>query len=113
MPCSGYGVLAKKPEIRHKSPEDSERLPKIQYRILENCARYVKPGGILVYSTCTLNPYENEYNVRKFLLAESDSFEPVPFTVGGVQADGGMLTLFPDTFGCDGFFIAKMRKHGG
>ena len=113
VPCSGYGVLAKKPEIRHKSPEDSERLPKIQYRILENCARYVKPGGILVYSTCTLNPYENEYNVRKFLLAESDSFEPVPFTVGGVQADGGMLTLFPDTFGCDGFFIAKMRKHGG
>ncbi len=111
VPCSGFGVIAKKPEIRHKPPEEGERLPKIQYKILENCARYVRPGGVLVYSTCTLDPYENEYNVRKFLLAESD-FELLPFAVGSRRAEDGMLTLFPDEFGCDGFFIAGMRKHG-
>ena len=113
VPCSGLGVLAKKPDIRHKEKEDIERLPDIQYAILENCARYVKPGGVLVYSTCTLNPAENEENVKKFLSRHGE-FYPEPITVTktkSIKKDDGMLTVFPDEFpGCDGFFVAKLRK---
>ena len=73
-------------------------------------ARYVRVGGTLVYSTCTLNRAENEDNVKKFLAAHPE-FEPVPFTVGRKEAPDGMMTLFPDEFaGCDGFFAAKMKR---
>ncbi len=110
VPCSGLGVLSKKPDIRHKGKEEIERLPEIQYAILENCSRYVKPGGILVYSTCTLNRAENEDNVSRFLTAHPE-FAPVPFTVGAREIGEGMISLFPDEFvGCDGFFIAKLRR---
>ena len=110
VPCSGLGVLSKKPDIRHKTADEIERLPAIQYAILENCSRYVKPGGILVYSTCTLNRAENEDNVTRFLASHA-VFEPVPFTVGEKTVDAGMLSLFPDEFaGCDGFFVAKMKR---
>lgn len=110
VPCSGLGVLSKKPDIRHKTADEIERLPAIQYAILENCSRYVKPGGILVYSTCTLNRAENEDNVTRFLASHA-VFEPVPFTVGEHVVDVGMLSLFPDEFaGCDGFFVAKMKR---
>jgi 16S rRNA (cytosine967-C5)-methyltransferase len=104
------GVLSKKPDIRHKTRDEIERLPDIQYAILDNCARYVKPGGILVYSTCTLNRAENEDNVTRFLDAHPE-FEAMPFTVGAKTVDAGMLSLFPDEYrGCDGFFVAKMKK---
>lgn len=112
VPCSGLGVLSKKPDIRHKQPSDIERLPGIQYAILSNCARYVRPGGTLVYSTCTLNREENEDNVRRFLSEHAD-FSPVPITVSrkGIVREDGMLTVFPDDFpGCDGFFMAKLIK---
>ena len=110
VPCSGLGVLSKKPDIRHKTADEIERLPAIQYAILENCSRYVKPGGILVYSTCTLNRAENEDNVMRFLESHPD-FEAIPFTVGEKTVDAGMLSLFPDEFaGCDGFFVAKMKR---
>lgn len=110
VPCSGLGVLSKKPDIRHKGKEEIERLPDIQYAILENCARYVKPDGVLVYSTCTLNRAENEDNVMRFL-ASHPEFEAVPFTVGARTIEGGMLSLFPDEFlGCDGFFAAKLKR---
>ncbi len=110
VPCSGLGVLSKKPDIRHKTRDEIERLPDIQYAILDNCARYVKPGGILVYSTCTLNRAENEDNVTRFLAAHPE-FEAMPFTVGAKTVDAGMLSLFPDEYrGCDGFFVAKMKK---
>ena len=113
VPCSGLGVLSKKPDIRHKEESDLARLPDIQYAILENCARYVREGGVLMYSTCTLNRAENEDNVRRFLAAHPE-FSPQPFRVGGVNAPEGMLTIFPDTFrGCDGFFAAKMVRTGG
>lgn len=113
VPCSGLGVLSKKPDIRHKGKEEIERLPDIQYSILENCARYVRPGGVLVYSTCTLNRAENEDNVKKFLSAHPE-YRPQTFSVGGCDIDGGMLSLFPDEFpGCDGFFIAKMVRADG
>lgn len=110
VPCSGLGVLSKKPDIRHKQADEITRLPAIQYAILDNCSRYVKPGGTLVYSTCTLNPAENENNVTKFL-SEHPDFHVVPVHIGARIAESGMLTIFPDEFpGCDGFFVSKMEK---
>ena len=109
VPCSGFGVLAKKPEIRYKDLSDIARLPDIQLDILENACRYVKSGGVLVYSTCTLLPEENEGNVARFL-ARHPEFSPLNFTVGDLTSAGGMLTLTPDEHGTDGFFVAKLIK---
>ena len=109
VPCSGFGVIAKKPEIRYKDPADSAALPDIQLAILENNCRYVKKGGVLVYSTCTLLPEENEENITRFL-ARHPEFSPEPFSHSGITATGGMLTLTPDEHGTDGFFIARLRR---
>ena len=109
VPCSGLGVIAKKPEIRYKSLADFARLPEIQLAIVENCAKYVKKGGILVYSTCTVLPEENEENVAK-ILANHPEFAPVDFSVGDVKSENGMLTLSPDLHATDGFFVAKFIK---
>ena len=109
VPCSGFGVLAKKPEIRYKDLSDAAALPDIQYAILENCCRYVKDGGVLVYSTCTIFPEENQQNVARFLSAHPE-FAPEDFCVGQIRSTDGMLTLTPDEHGTDGFFIAKLRK---
>ena len=110
VPCSGYGVLAKKPDIRYKDFTTAAGLVPVQAAILENAARLVRQGGVLVYSTCTLLPCENEEQVQGFLKGHPD-FVPEPFAVGALQADG-MLTLAPDTHGTDGFFIAKLRRKG-
>lgn len=109
VPCSGLGVIAKKPEIRYKDISEFARLPEIQYAILEASANYLKAGGILVYSTCTVLPEENEENIEKFLSAHPE-FEAVDFTVLGRESEGGMLSLSPDIDGTDGFFIAKLRR---
>ncbi|MGI6167449.1 MAG: 16S rRNA (cytosine(967)-C(5))-methyltransferase RsmB [Eubacteriales bacterium] len=108
VPCSGYGVMAKKPEIRYKNPADVAGLPEVQYAILDNCSKYLKPGGLLVYSTCTILPEENEEVVGRFLDGHPD-YHPSPFTAGGLST-GGMITLYPDTHHTDGFFIACMKK---
>ena len=110
VPCSGLGVIAKKPEIRYKSLADFKRLPEIQLAILENCSQYVKVGGTLVYSTCTVLPEENRENVAKFL-ASHPEFSPVDFQIGDVASEGGMLSLSPDLHGTDGFFVAKFIKN--
>ena len=109
VPCSGLGVLAKKPEIRFKSLDEMAALPDIQLAIAKNAASYLKSGGIMVYSTCTLLPEENESNVHR-LLKLCPELSLVPFTVGGIRADSGMLTLTPEQYGTDGFFIAKLVK---
>ncbi len=117
VPCSGLGVIAKKPEIRHKDMTESARLPAIQAAILEASAAYLKPGGVLVYSTCTILPAENEMIVRAFLSAHPD-FEAVDFSVpakkdtgvADIVSESGMVTLLPDTHRTDGFFVSKMRK---
>lgn len=109
VPCSGLGVIAKKPEIRYKSRADFERLPEIQYSILKNSSAYVKSGGVLCYSTCTLNRAENESVVNRFL-SETAEFEAEDFKVGTIESRGGMLTLLPNVHGTDGFFVAKFRK---
>lgn len=98
VPCSGFGTLSKKPDLRLKPKEVSESLPSLQYSILSNCCRYVKSGGTLVYSTCTLNPAENE-NVVTAFLAEHTDFELV-FD----------KTNFPYEALYDGFYFAKMIK---
>ena len=109
VPCSGFGVIAKKPEIRYKDPAESAPLPDIQLAILKNCSRYVKPGGVLVYSTCTIFPEENEENIKRFL--ESDpSFSLDGFTFGTLEQKKETLSLYPDTHHTDGFFVARMVK---
>ena len=109
VPCSGFGVLGKKPELRYKDPEASSALPEIQYAILERSAEYLKEGGALVYSTCTVLPEENEKNIEAFLSSHKD-FELCPFEVGALCCKKGMITLLPDEHGTDGFFIAKLVK---
>lgn len=109
VPCSGFGVLAKKPELRYKNPDESKALPQIQLDILENACRYVKEGGILVYSTCTLLPEENHLNIERFL-ATHPEFSLCPWQVGNLCATDGMLTLFPHIHETDGFFIAKLIR---
>ncbi|MBE6602554.1 MAG: 16S rRNA (cytosine(967)-C(5))-methyltransferase RsmB [Ruminococcaceae bacterium] len=99
VPCSGFGVFAKKPELRYKDPEKSAALPKIQLDILNNAAAFVKQGGRLVYSTCTLLPAENGANVRTFLETHRD------FTLLCER------TLYPDTDATDGFYFAVLQKN--
>lgn len=109
VPCSGLGVIFKKPDIKYKSIEAINALPKIQYEILQNCSRYVRVGGVLVYSTCTLCKDENENNVTKFL-QENNSFEACEFEIGDVKSQNGMYTFFPHKEGTDGFFVAKLIR---
>ena len=109
VPCSGFGVIAKKPELRYKDPKESEQLPKIQYDILSNASRYVKRGGTLVYSTCTVFSEENEDNINKFL-AEHPEFSLCPIRAGNLFCEKGYITLLPDEHHTDGFFIAKLKR---
>lgn len=110
VPCSGLGIIRKKPDIRYKDPKPMEGLPAVQGGILDNVSRYVKPGGTLLYSTCTLLQRENEDVVTAFL-ADHPDFAPEPFTLPGpVGACGGMVTLWPQRHGTDGFFVAKLRR---
>ncbi|MBR7082980.1 MAG: 16S rRNA (cytosine(967)-C(5))-methyltransferase RsmB, partial [Clostridia bacterium] len=109
VPCSGLGVIAKKPDIRYKSPDEFEKLPTLSLKILETAATYLKSGGDLVFSTCTLSKYENERVVEKFLASHAE-FSLRPFEVGELKSDG-MLTLLPHVHRTDGFFIAKLHKN--
>ena len=110
-PCSGLGVIRKKPDIRYKDPAPLADLPAVQLDILRNAARYVRPGGTLMYSTCTLLYRENGEVVDTFL-AENKAYKAEAFTlpgpVGPVQS--GSVTLWPHRHGTDGFFISKMRR---
>ena len=109
VPCSGFGVLAKKPELRYKNPEESASLPKIQLAILENACKYLKVGGALIYSTCTIFPEENEENIKAFLANHPD-FVLEEWQVGDIVATNGMITLLPHIHKTDGFFIAKLKR---
>lgn len=112
VPCSGLGVIRRKPEIRFKKPETFDSLPDLQYSILYEGARHVRPGGILVYSTCTLSAEENGQLIRHFMdnCPEFVSDE-LPEPVGRGRADGGFaVTLLPHRDGTDGFFIARMKR---
>ncbi|MBR5467611.1 MAG: methyltransferase domain-containing protein, partial [Firmicutes bacterium] len=114
-PCSGFGLMRKKADIRlKKDGNDIDSLLALQRQILENSCGYVKKGGYLLYSTCTLSRKENAGNVK--WLCQNFDFEPVDITdvlPKGMEcetAKDGYIELYPNVHGTDGFFIAKMRR---
>ena len=110
VPCSGLGIIRKKPDIRYKDPKPMQGLPRIQRAILENACRYVKSGGTLLYATCTILPEENDAVVADFLAAHGE-FHKEPFRLAaGQEETDGSLTLWPQRHGTDGFYLCKMRK---
>jgi len=115
VPCSALGLLYRKPDIKlFKNAEDITSLAEVQRSILSVCARYVKSGGVLLYSTCTIDREENERNVEWFLEKEKgfrldDLKNYIPEALMH-RAGGGMLQLFPHIDKIDGFFIARMVK---
>ena len=112
VPCSGYGIIRKKPDIRYKDPETMEDLPALQLQILRTQANYVKPGGVLLYSTCTVLKRENEAVVEAFLREDSRfRLEPLPLPEGLPRNESGMLTLIPGEYDTDGFFICRLRRN--
>lgn len=111
VPCSGYGIIRKKPDIRYKNLKEMETLPQLQRQILYNVARYVRPGGVLLYSTCTLVREENEAIVESFLQKHPDFYlEPLPLPDVFSENTTGMLALVPGQYDTDGFFIARLRR---
>ncbi len=111
VPCSGYGIIRKKPDIRYKNPEEMARLPELQLRILHKQAEYVKPGGTLLYSTCTLVRAENEGVIEAFLRSNPEFYlEPLKLPSVFPENTTGMLTLVPGEYDTDGFFICRLRR---
>ena len=111
VPCSGLGIIRKKPDIRYKNLKELEDLPQLQKQILWNQASYVKPGGILMYSTCTVLQRENEEVVKAFLTEHPDfSLEPLELPANFPKNESGMLTLIPGQYDTDGFFISRLRR---
>ena len=107
-PCSGLGIIRKKPDTRYKKADELFSLPVIQSAILSNASRYVRPGGVLVYSTCTVLPEENEQVCDAFLAEHSDFYrESFPLPVDNGE---GQLTLWPHRHQTDGFYICRMRR---
>jgi 16S rRNA (cytosine967-C5)-methyltransferase len=110
-PCSGLGTMARRPDNRwRKRPEDIDRLAVLQYSLLSEAARMLEPGGILVYSTCTVSRRENEHVVERFC-GENDEFEPVrTVSIPVEEKDDKHIRLYPDIHGCDGMFIAALSR---
>lgn len=110
-PCSGLGIIRKKPDIRYKNLTETEALPALQKQILSNQANYVKPGGILMYSTCTVLKRENEEVVSAFLQEHPDFYpEALDLPALFPANTSGMLTLIPGQYDTDGFFICRLRR---
>lgn len=113
-PCSGLGIIRRKPEIRYKPKDSLDSLPDLQYRILYQSSALVQGGGILLYSTCTLNPAENGAIADRFL-QENPQFEPFSLSLPEeiqrvVDEPANQLTLMPPVHGTDGFFISAFRR---
>lgn len=114
VPCSGLGVLSRKPEIRYKDDLIDTNLADIQYKILCESAKYLKKGGKLVYSTCTLNPQENNANAAKFLAEHSDfegaALEIPPQLGRAYEEQPYEITLMPHSYDGDGFYISVFTR---
>lgn len=112
VPCSGMGIVRRKPEIKYKKEEEVLNLPDLQYQILENASSYLKEGGILIYSTCTIFKQENTDVVDRFLNNhkdyELDDLGSVKEFLG--IGDKGLVKILPDRYEMDGFFICRMKK---
>jgi 16S rRNA (cytosine967-C5)-methyltransferase len=111
VPCSGLGVVRKKPEIRYKTGEQVSPLPNTQTAILEGAAACLKSGGVLVYSTCTLLREENE-GVTDAFLARHPEFRREAFTLPSPFgfSEEGQRTVWPFEYETDGFYLCRMRK---
>ncbi len=112
VPCSGLGIIRRKPEIKYKCKEDIKVLPSLQKVILDNASKCVKVGGTLIYSTCTILDDENINVVNEFI-SENDNFELVPIDEVSIDLDNqdkGYLKIYPNIHGMDGFFIAKLKR---
>lgn len=114
VPCSGFGTIRRKPEIRYKNLDELNELPAIQYEILQKSAKLLKQGGILLYSTCTLNPKENGEIADKFL-KENEDFEAVTIKIPQglkrvINEPKNQLTMMPFAGDTDGFFVSLFRK---
>lgn len=108
VPCTGLGILRKKPDICYsRTLEDIEILSGISRKILDNAAKYLKPGGVLIFSTCTIEKEENECVVERFL-SEHKDFTYYPFGV----SENKYMTFYPHIHGTDGFFICRLIKAG-
>ncbi len=114
-PCTGLGIIRRKPDIKWaRESGDIKSITELQSRLIGNLSRTVKPGGILVYSTCTILPEENEHIIRNFIenneeFIEDDIAPFLPSTLAK-HAKGCMLQLYPNRDGIDGFFIARMKR---
>lgn len=120
LPCSGLGVIGKKPDLKYKaSPEGIDSLVRLQQKILSCAQSYVKPGGTLIYSTCTVNPGENIDNVHWFLqqypeFSPDDIRDRICPELRESVVEKGCIQLLPGVHKSDGFFIARLvRNHGG
>jgi 16S rRNA (cytosine967-C5)-methyltransferase len=112
VPCSGLGIIRRKPEIKYKDKEEIMSLSNIQNTILENASKYVKIGGILVYSTCTIEDREN-IDIVKTFLKNNNNFELEPIENIKIDLDNqeqGYIKIYPNIHGMDGFFIAKLKR---
>lgn len=112
VPCSGLGIIRRKPEIKYKAKAELKELPLIQRQILDNASKYVKLNGTLLYSTCTIQDNENIDIINEFL-KDNDNFKLVPINEVNVDLDNedkGYLKIYPNIHGMDGFFIAKLKR---
>ena len=108
-PCTGFGVIRKKPDIKWtREPKDIKELADLQLKMLQTACEMLNPGGILVYSTCTMSEPENEGVVRKIL--ERSDIHAVGIDIPGIESSNGQISTFPHKDDMDGFFIAKLTK---
>lgn len=109
VPCSGLGVIRRKPEIKYKDYREFHSLPEIQYEILKTSSRYLKVGGIIIYSTCTVSKAENEDVIKRFLM-ENSNFKEEIISKDYEHLNDYKATIIPDYYNSDGFFICKMKR---
>lgn len=111
VPCSGLGIIRRKPEIRFKNKSEIDKIPAIQYKILCNAVKYLKPAGKIIYSTCTLNPAENEDVCNRFL-AEHPEFTVSEYLtdIKRYSSADKFMTFMPHLHSTDGFFVAVMER---
>lgn len=111
-PCSATGVIRRNPDIKLlRRKGDIAKLVETQSAILENCWKLLKPGGVLLYATCSIFPDENEAQIQQFVEHHSDA-EPLPVTIEQGISTGTGIQLLPGSGGMDGFYYAKLQKHG-
>jgi 16S rRNA (cytosine967-C5)-methyltransferase len=113
-PCTGLGVLSKKPDIKWKrEPEDIAGLTALQLQLLENAALLVKPGGVIVYSTCTIEPEENSGLVRRFLTLHPSFVvdDPRKFVPAELTSDEGYVSTLPSLHHMDGSFAVRLIRN--